>query len=72
MLLPKKQHYIPQFYLKNFSINHNKSDAHLNVYDKIRRKYYESSVRDVSEENYFYTIKIANNVPAIAHFFSLA
>ncbi len=50
---PKKQHYVPQFLLKNFTTGHN-SKATVWVLDKRNEKVYESSVRDVAHENQFY------------------
>jgi len=48
---PKKQHFVSQFILRNFSID-NKDQ--LWVYDKWEEKEYKSSIRDSASENYFY------------------
>lgn len=46
----KKQHYVPQFYLKRFT-----SDGErLFVYDKFTKTARQSNVKDVAEERYFY------------------
>lgn len=46
------QHYIPQFYLRNFSLD-NKSIV---VYDKIQEKVYKSPINKVASERYFYSL----------------
>ena len=50
---PKKQHYVPQFLLRNFSAGH-KSKAKVWVLDKRNGRIYQSSVRNVGHENRFY------------------
>ncbi len=50
---PKKQHYVPQFLLRNFSVGH-KRKAKLWVLDKLKGEIYLSSVRDAGHENLFY------------------
>ena len=49
----KKQHFVPQFLLRNFSIGR-KSKAKVWVYDKSNGKQFRASVRDVGHENSFY------------------
>lgn len=46
----KKQHYVPQFYLKRFTHN----GELLFVYDKFSKKARQSNIKDVAEERYFY------------------
>lgn len=50
MSLVKHQHYVPQFYLKNFA------DAHavIWVYDKINDRIFHTHVKKIAGENYFY------------------
>ena len=52
MALHKKQHYIPQCYLKMFSDN----NTHIWAYDKISKKSYGVLISDVCTANNFYTI----------------
>ena len=49
----KKQHYVPQFYLKNFS----DESLQLYVLNKNIKKIYKSSVRDICSRNNLYEIK---------------
>lgn len=49
-----KQHYVPQFYLKNFS-NINKKTHYVNCFDKIAKKNYQSKVSNVGMVKNFYT-----------------
>ena len=53
MTKPKKQHYIPQFLLGNFSKGR-KSKATVWVLDKRDGRTYQASVRNVGHENFFY------------------
>lgn len=46
------QHFVPQSYLNNF-IN---EKGQLNIYDKIQNKKYQSPVKKVATENYFYEL----------------
>lgn len=46
----KKQHFVPQFYLKNFCNAQNK----LCVYDKKDKKYFYSTSKDICYKNYLY------------------
>lgn len=48
----KKQHYVPQLYLSNFTTD----GERLFVYDKFTRKSRPSNIRDIAHENYFYEI----------------
>lgn len=49
----KKQHYVPQFLLRNFA-NGRKNKAKVWVLDKLQGKVFHSSVRDIAHENLFY------------------
>ena len=49
----KKQHYVPQFLLRNFATKNKKSQK-IFVFDKANNKSFKTSVRDVGHENYFY------------------
>lgn len=46
----KHQHYVPQFYLRNFCNEHGR----IHVYDKKSGKSYETAPRNVAGERYFY------------------
>lgn len=48
----KKQHYVPQFYLRGF-VN---KKSQVNVYDKFRQKSFPANIRDVASSNYFYDL----------------
>jgi hypothetical protein len=48
----KKQHYVPQFYLRGFANKHEQ----LKVFDKLTQKSYTANVRDVAADNYFYDL----------------
>ncbi|MCE1227016.1 MAG: DUF4238 domain-containing protein [Geobacteraceae bacterium] len=52
---PKKQHYVPQFILKNFRSGKKKR---VHVFDKHRKTAYTSSVRDAACENGYYNIEL--------------
>lgn len=49
--IPKLQHYVPQFILKNF---HDDNGKHLHVFDKLNGKKYRSPARNIASENGFY------------------
>jgi hypothetical protein len=51
MSSPKKQHYVSQFILRNFSIE---EKDQLWIYDKWEEKEYRASIRDSACEKYFY------------------
>lgn len=53
MSKPKKQHYVPQFLLRNFALG-KKLKAKLWVLDKLNASVFQASVRDVGHENLFY------------------
>jgi hypothetical protein len=46
----KKQHYVPQFYLKNFTSGQDK----IYVFDKLQKKSFASKIHDVACQQYFY------------------
>jgi hypothetical protein len=52
---PKKQHYVPQFILRNFRTGKKKR---VHVFDKQRKLAYTSSVRDAACEGGYYNIEI--------------
>ena len=51
----KKQHYVPRFYLKNFS-NKNKDGYYIHCYDIDTNKTYPANIKNIAEEKYFYKI----------------
>lgn len=51
----KKQHYVPQFYLKNFS-NKNKDEFFIHCYDIDNNKTYPANIKNIAEERYFYKV----------------
>jgi len=53
MTAPKKQHYVPQFLLKNFSAG-KKGKEQVWVLDKLTEKIYRTSITNAGHENYFY------------------
>ncbi|CAG1020416.1 hypothetical protein DOJK_00319 [Patescibacteria group bacterium] len=57
----KKQHYVPQVYLRRFSIKNQ-----INVLDKFNDKSYPSNIKDVAEENRFYDIPIPSEIIELA------
>ena len=52
---PKKQHYVPQFILKNFKSGKKKR---VYVFDKQKRSTYPAAVHDVACENGYYNIEL--------------
>ena len=53
MTKAKKQHYVPQFLLRNFAVG-KKLKAKLWVLDKRNASVFQASVNDVAHENMFY------------------
>ena len=51
MQMTKRQHYLPQFYLDNFT----NSSGKLWVYDRLEGRIFASSPRDIGCENYLGT-----------------
>ena len=65
--MKKKQHYVPRFYLKQFSI-HKKSGVYsIRCYNKERDKWYNSNITQVAMERYFYDKR---DPPEIENYFS--
>ncbi|ALF59664.1 DUF4238 domain-containing protein [Psychrobacter urativorans] len=51
---PKKQHYVPQFLLRNFAVE---NTERLFTFDKQQNKVFPTTVRDSASENGFYNIQ---------------
>ena len=49
----KIQHYVPQFYLRNFS-NKDGSTYFINCFDKVTQKIYTVNIDSIAAEKYFY------------------
>ncbi len=62
--MTKRQHYIPQFYLKNFA----GSDGKLWVYDRIEKKYFKSDPKDICCEKYLYETPWENANPDLGEY----
>ena len=62
--MTKKQHYLPQFYLDNFTNNKGK----LWIYDQLKRNIFTSSPRDIACENYLYETRWENANPDLGDF----
>ena len=52
MSFPKRQHYVPRFYLKNFTINGNEQ---LYVLDKNSNNIFYKNIQEICEQNYYYS-----------------
>ena len=52
--MKKKQHYVPQFYLKNFAIHKKSGEYSIRCYNKELDKWYNSNITQVAMERYFY------------------
>ena len=50
-----KQHYVPRFYLKNFS-NRTKNGFFIHCYDIDKNNAYTANIKNIAEEKYFYKI----------------
>lgn len=48
----KRQHFIPQFYLRYFSLN--KEDKQVCIYNLDREKYFEGNIKTICSKDYFY------------------
>lgn len=57
---PKKQHYVPQVYLRHFALQKKKTFI-IFVHSKSLRKVYPREIGDVAEEHDFYTIEAAED-----------
>lgn len=64
MQMTKKQHYLPQFYLDNFTNNKGK----LWIYDQLKRNIFSSSPRDIACENYLYETRWEKANPKLGEF----
>lgn len=58
MSKPKRQHYVPQFYLRNFGPNENQ----IYVFDKIERKTFSSAIASVASDKFFYEWDVLNAI----------
>ncbi|MBA7652305.1 hypothetical protein ES703_60135 [subsurface metagenome] len=65
--MKKKQHYVPQFYLKNFAIHKKSGEYSIRCYNKKRDKWYNSNITQVAMERYFYDKR---DPPVIENYFS--
>jgi len=57
---PKKEHYVPRFYLKAFANfkGPKDDDGYLYVFDKKTGRSYQSSVANAASEKYFYDVPL--------------
>ncbi len=60
----KKQHYVPQFYIKKFSSN----NENIYVYDKYLDKSFRSKIRNVAQSKFFYDIPELDKITKIKQF----
>jgi hypothetical protein len=63
MPLVKKQHYVPQFYLRHFTT----AGERIFVYDKFRQAAFPSNVHDIAASNYFHDLSIETVAELEAH-----
>jgi hypothetical protein len=61
--IPKTNHYVPQFLLKNFSIAGN--EKQIWVYDKLKENKFKTNIKNVACENHFYNFNIQNVIVSI-------
>lgn len=54
----KKQHYVPQFYLRYFSLD----QGTIFVYDKYKERDFKTNIGKVAQERYFYKLPITENL----------
>ena len=54
----KRQHYVPQVYLKGFA-NITKKKHLLFVYNKENKKSFKCNIKNIGQENYFYSFQEA-------------
>ncbi len=64
MQMTKRQHYLPQFYLDNFT----NSSGKLWVYDRLEGRIFASSPRDIGCENYLYETRWEDANPKLGEF----
>ncbi|WP_300922118.1 DUF4238 domain-containing protein [uncultured Dubosiella sp.] len=57
---PKRQHFVPRTYLKNFSFQ-KKKQSRVFVLDKMRRDIFEANIENVAVEKDFYTVNNNDN-----------
>lgn len=50
----KNQHYVPQSYLENFSLNPNKNQKQIFVFDKFTQTKFPNNIKNIPLERYFY------------------
>lgn len=62
--MTKKQHYVPQFYLRSFTPDDNK----LWVYDRVKEQYYFQTPKEVCYENYLYETPWEDENPKLGKF----
>ena len=62
--MTKKQHYLPQFYLKNFASDNGK----IWTYDRYKGKIYACSPRDIACEKYLYETRWEDANPKLGEF----
>jgi hypothetical protein len=60
----KKEHYVPQFYLRRFC----SSDGGIFVYDKPLNKVFRANVRDIASDKYFYDMPAIDGVVGMEQF----
>ncbi len=65
--MKKKQHYVPQFYLKNFAIHKKSGEYSIRCYNKELDTLYNSNITQEAMERYFYE---KNDPPEIENYFS--
>lgn len=58
----KKEHYVPQFILKNFSFDRN---MYIWCYDKQEEKFFKTNVLNIAAENNFYNVTHENGLAEI-------
>lgn len=62
MTTTKKQHYVPQFLLRRFGTGKKRREK-IWVLDKSTGKVFQSSIKDIGHENYFYEHEeLSNNI----------
>lgn len=65
---PRKHHYVPQTYLKNFCIPGKAKKIY--VYDKINNKKFETSIQDIAAERDFYRVNDREDACYWEHYYS--
>lgn len=56
-MIIKMQHYVPRFYLKNFSIQESSGKHIINCFDKIEGKVFKTDIRNVAGEKFFHDLE---------------